>query len=67
MDRLFQQEQTPSCWPKMIDQSVWRAGLKAPDFERIVHEVHNVIVHPLNEELNVKSGKEAWIKRIVKN
>ena len=31
--------------PKMIDQSIWRLGLDAPDFERIVHEVHNVIVH----------------------
>ncbi len=31
--------------PAMIDQSVWRAGLKDPDFERIVHEVHNVIIH----------------------
>ncbi len=31
--------------PSMIDQSVWRAGLKEPDFERIVHEVHNVIIH----------------------
>ena len=31
--------------PEMIDQSVWREGLKAPDFERIVHDVHNVIVH----------------------
>jgi len=31
--------------PGMIDQKVWREGLKEPDFERIVHEVHNVIIH----------------------
>lgn len=31
--------------PKMIDQSVWRIGLNAPDFERIIHDVHNVIIH----------------------
>lgn len=31
--------------PEMIDQEDWREGLKAPDFERIVHTVNNVIVH----------------------
>lgn len=31
--------------PVMIDQSVWREGLNEPHFERIVHDVHNVIVH----------------------
>ena len=29
----------------MIDQAIWREGLKAPDFEPIIHDVHNVIVH----------------------
>ncbi len=29
----------------MIDQSVWRAGLPEPDYERVVHEVHNIIIH----------------------
>ena len=31
--------------PEMIDQSVWREGLPEPDYERIVHEVHNIIIH----------------------
>jgi hypothetical protein len=31
--------------PEMIDQSVWRAGLPEPDYERIVHKVHNIIIH----------------------
>lgn len=31
--------------PAMIDQSVWRQGLRPPDYDRIVHEVHNLIIH----------------------
>jgi hypothetical protein len=31
--------------PEMIDQSVWREGLPEPDYERIVHEVRNIIIH----------------------
>lgn len=31
--------------PEMIDQTEWRYGLNEPDYDRIVHEVHNVIVH----------------------
>ena len=31
--------------PEMIDQSVWREGLSAPNFDRIIHVVHSVIIH----------------------
>jgi hypothetical protein len=31
--------------PEMIDQSVWREGLPEPDYERIVNEVRNIIIH----------------------
>jgi hypothetical protein len=29
----------------MIDQSLWRAGLNDPDYERIFNQVHNIIIH----------------------
>jgi len=31
--------------PGMVDQSVWRAGLPDPDYERIHNTVKNVIIH----------------------
>lgn len=31
--------------PGLIDQSIWRQGLKDPDYDRIIHEVHNLIIH----------------------
>ena len=29
----------------MIEQETWREGLPEPDYERIVHEVRNIIIH----------------------
>jgi hypothetical protein len=29
----------------MIDQQVWREGLPEPDYERIIHDVGNIIIH----------------------
>jgi hypothetical protein len=31
--------------PESISQEIWRSGLPEPDYERIVHEVHNLIIH----------------------
>jgi hypothetical protein len=31
--------------PEMIDQEVWRQDLPEPDYERIIHEVGNIIIH----------------------
>ncbi|UCH14776.1 MAG: N-acetylmuramoyl-L-alanine amidase [Bacteroidales bacterium] len=29
----------------MIDQQIWREGLPEPDYERIIHNVRNIIIH----------------------
>lgn len=31
--------------PDMIDQSIWRAGLPHPNYDRIQNQVHNSIIH----------------------
>jgi hypothetical protein len=31
--------------PEMTDQDIWREGLPEPDYERIIQEVRNIIIH----------------------
>lgn len=39
--------------PAMISQDDWRDGLPEPEFERVVHEVHHIIIHHSATDNNI--------------
>lgn len=48
--------------PESISQQVWREGLPDPNYERIVHKVHNMILHH-----SAGSNTDTFYTNIVRN